>query len=118
MPEAVSRMARTMRIQWLVLPVVALGAAACTWIPLTDAGAAVSQATPAEVTGCRLVGNVSASTQDRVLIKRSRGKVAEELTVLARNEAATLGGDTVVPAGPIRDGRQDFDVYRCDAGDS
>ena len=85
----------------------------CTWVKLTDAGADVQQATAAEVTNCRLVGNVSATTQDRVLLERGRGKVAEELIVLARNEAASLGGDTIVPAGPMRDGHQDFNVYRC-----
>ena len=85
----------------------------CTWIELTHAGAAVAQGTPSDVTGCELLGDVTASTQDRVLLERGRGKVAEELIVLARNEAATLGGDTVVPRGPMVDGRQTFDVYRC-----
>ncbi|MEQ8858537.1 MAG: DUF4156 domain-containing protein [Pseudomonadales bacterium] len=93
-----------------------LGLNACTWIELTAAGAGVAQGTPGAVYGCELVGNVAASTQDRVLLKRGRGKVAEELIVMARNEAATLGGDTVVPAGPMVDGRQDFKVYRCGPG--
>ena len=88
-------------------------AAGCTWIKLTDAGAAVAQGSSAQVADCTLVGTVSSSTQDRVLLKRGRGKVAEELIVLARNEAATLGGDTIVPDGPMVDGRQDFRVYRC-----
>jgi hypothetical protein len=90
-----------------------LSGAGCTWIKLTDAGAGVTQATAEQVQGCRRVGHVTSSTQDRVLLKRGRGKVSEELIVLARNEAATLGGDTVVPAGAMKDGRQDFDVYRC-----
>jgi hypothetical protein len=94
-------------------PVVALILGGCTWIELTDAGAAVAQGTAGEVAGCELIGDVTATTQDRVVLKRGRGKVAEELIVLARNEAATLGGDTVVPRGPMEDGRQTFDVYRC-----
>jgi len=85
----------------------------CTWIKLTDAGAEVAQGSAAGVTDCELVGAVTASTQNRVVLERGRGKVAEELIVLARNEAATLGGDTIVPAGPMVDGRQDFEVYRC-----
>jgi hypothetical protein len=87
---------------------------ACTWVKLTDAGAGVEQATPNQIADCRLIGNVSATTQDRVVLQRGRGKVAEELIVLARNEAATLGGDTIVPAGPMGEGHQNFNVYRCD----
>lgn len=96
-----------------ILLVTLLTSAGCTWIKLTDAGAQVAQGEPGEVQHCELVGNVTSSTQNRVILQRGRGKVAEELIVLARNEAATLGGDTVVPKGPMVDGRQDFDVYRC-----
>lgn len=85
----------------------------CTWIKLTDAGAGVMQGTPDSVQDCQLVGNVTASTQDRVVMRRSMGKVSEELIVMARNEAPIVGGDTVVPSGPAVDGRQDFQVYRC-----
>lgn len=98
----------------IVLPAALL--AGCTWVKLTDAGAGVAQAAPDQITGCRLVGNVSATTRDRVVLQRGRGKVAEELIVLARNEAATLGGDTIVPAGPMAEGHQNFDVYRCNDG--
>ncbi len=99
----------------LTIPaILVLAAGGCTWIELTDAGAAVRQGTPTAVQDCRLVGTVTSTTQDRVLLKRGRAKVAEELIVLARNEAATLGGDVIVPAGPMRDGRQDFSVFRCE----
>jgi hypothetical protein len=96
-----------------LLPALLLVTAGCTWIDLTDAGADVTQGEPGEVAGCQQVGTVTSSTQNRVLLKRGRGKVAEELIVLARNEAATLGGDTIVPQGPMVEGRQDFNVYRC-----
>lgn len=91
---------------------VALGGG-CTWIQLTEAGAGVNQATASQITNCRQVGAVSSSTQDKVGVRRGRGKVAEELIVLARNEAAGIGGDTIVPVSPPLDGRQDFTVYRC-----
>lgn len=94
--------------------VILLAAGGCTWIKLTDAGAGVRQGTQSAVEDCQLVGNVTSTTQDRVLLRRGQAKVAEELIVLARNEAATLGGDVIVPAGPMRDGRQDFSVYRCE----
>jgi hypothetical protein len=93
--------------------IAALLLGGCTWVPLTDAGAGVNQATAAQVAHCRQVGTVSSSTQDKIGVQRSRGKVAEELVVLARNEAASIGGDTIVPVGTPDDGRQDFTVYRC-----
>jgi hypothetical protein len=88
-------------------------ASGCTWIPLTDAGAQVNQATAAQVANCRQIGSVSSNTPAKVGVQRGRGKVAEELVVLARNEAANIGGDTIVPAGPAVDGRQEFNVYQC-----
>ena len=33
--------------------------------------------------------------------------------VLARNEAVSFGGNVIVPATPIQDGAQDFNVFRC-----
>jgi hypothetical protein len=94
-----------------ILAAILLGG--CTWVPLTDAGAGVNQATADQVAQCRHVGAVSASTQDKIGVQRNRGKVGEELVVLARNEAASIGGDTIVVAGAPVEGRQDFNVYRC-----
>ena len=87
---------------------------ACTWVKLTDAGSEVKQATAAEVAGCTRVGSVTASTKDRVLIARGARKVQEELIVLGANEAATIGGNAMVPEAPPRDGNQAFTVYRCE----
>ena len=100
-----------MRISTLVCAVALLGG--CTWVKLTEAGAGVAQADAADVTGCRQVGTVSAQTRDKVLIKRGGPKVREELLVLARNKAADLGGDTIVPQGPPEGGSQDFRVFAC-----
>lgn len=90
------------------------GAGGCTWVELTESGTDVHPGTREDVAGCRLVGTVTANTIHRVLMKRDPDKVATELMVLARNEAAKLGGDSLVPAGPATDGRQDFSVYRCE----
>ena len=70
---------------------------------------------PAEaVAACEKLGTASARTTDRVgPIARSERKVHEELDTIGRNEAAALGGNTLVPLGPILDGRRSFEVYRC-----
>ena len=85
----------------------------CTWIKLTDAGAGVRQATETDVAGCERVGVASTKTTRRVLLKRSSGQVQEELISLARNQAATLGGNAIVPTTYDDDGTRDFIVYRC-----
>lgn len=103
-----------MRSRFL-LPCVVAVLAGCTWVKLTDAGAGVRTATAGEVEGCDRVGSVTATTRDRVLLKRSDTKVREELIVLASNEAGRLGGDAMVPQSPPRDGEQSYDVYRCGA---
>jgi hypothetical protein len=65
-------------------------------------------------TGCEKIGNVTAKTTDHVTIfARSERKVQQELESLARNEATELGGDAIVPIGTEKEGRQSFDVYRC-----
>ena len=85
----------------------------CTWIKLTEGGTTVRQASEADIVNCQKVGIVSAHTRNRVVVNRSDSKVREELLVLARNEAAGLGGDTIVAMGPHRQGEQDFTAYRC-----
>jgi hypothetical protein len=48
-----------------------------------------------------------------LIFARTQRKVHEELESLARNEAATMGGNAVAPTGEPAEGRQSFDVYRC-----
>ena len=86
----------------------------CTWVKLSDAGALVAQADTGAVSECTRVGIVTTQTKSTVVVERGQGKVQEELLVLARNEAATLGADTVVASGPPVAGSQDFEAYRCD----
>ncbi len=90
------------------------GVSACTWVALTEQGRNVRVVPADAVAACEKLGTASAHTTDRVgAIARSERKVHEELDVIGRNEAAVLGGNTLVPQGPIRDGRRSFEVYRC-----
>lgn len=95
----------------LVLGVTALSG--CVGVKLTAQGSQVRQATASEVGACTLVGKVSSNIPSKTLSRLSPGKVQEQLIVLARNEAPGLGGDTIVPAGPVQNGLQEFNVFRC-----
>ncbi len=98
----------------LILP---LALSACTWgIKLDDAARNVRTAWNGDVSGCKEQGKLSVSVMNRVgPVDRSDLKVRDELEVLARNEAAKMGADTVKPAGDPNEGSQDWLAYSCGA---
>jgi hypothetical protein len=88
---------------------------ACAWVELTPEGGKTRVLSAAEVTNCTRLGTTTATTRAVVAgIERAPERVQEELEDLARNSAAgDLKGDTVVPIGKPKDGKQVFEVYRC-----
>lgn len=89
-------------------------ASACTWVEPTSGGKSVTVAKPEHVATCQRLGQTNTTTKARVgFIVRNREKVATELATLARNDAAAMGGDTVVAQNAPMDGTQSFAIYRC-----
>ena len=88
---------------------------ACTWVKPTPEGQKVRVAQASEIGAwCERKGEVASILKSRIAgVERSPTKVAGELETLARNEAALMGGDTVVAESTIKDGRQLYGVYRC-----
>ena len=103
-----------------LLLVITLPLGACSWgIKLDSGGNNVRTAWNGNVAGCRNMGKVSVSVLDHVgPVDRSSLKVSDELEVMARNEAAELGADTIKPLGDPRDGEQDWGAYRCGPADA
>ena len=99
------------RLALLCTSCVLLGG--CSFVQLSDAGANVAQLGGGDVANCEEKGVVSSQTRDRVVINRSAAAVQEELTVLARNEAARLGANAIVPIGEPQEGAQRFRAYYC-----
>lgn len=100
----------------LSLLIIALAAvtSSCTWVKVSDKGSSIAVANAANVRGCENVREVTVSVTSKVgFVKRDNNKVATELANLARNEAVNFGGDTVVPSSAIDNGRQSFNVYKC-----
>lgn len=86
----------------------------CTWVDLKPQGEKVRVLSLQEVGRCKELGRVSTNTLDKVgFIARPKSAVQEEIYRLSRNNAASMGGDTIVPSGPLIDGEQPFKVYRC-----
>ena len=100
------------RIVW-VCALLLCAATACTWVKPTTGGAQVREATASEVAGCELIGTASGTTQAAVGLPRNKEVVRDEQVTLARNQAAVIGGDTIVASGQPQGGTQAFNVYRC-----
>ena len=94
---------------------LALALPACTWVKMEAGGAAVQVAHRGEdLGGCTRRGEVGVSVKDKVgLYRRNELKVRDELETMARNEAATLGADTVQALNEPSAGEQRFAAYAC-----
>lgn len=99
----------------LMLGAATLALAACSWgIRLDAGGQKVRTAWNGDVTGCTDKGRVTVSVLDHVgPVNRNDLKVRDELEVMARNEAASIGADTIKPLGDPRDGEQSFAAFHC-----
>jgi len=86
---------------------------ACSGIKLTNAGEKVRILDPGEVSSCRKLGKTNNAVTARVVVERPEDAIAKELRILARNSAAGMGGDTIVPLTVIENGQQTFEVYKC-----
>jgi len=103
-----------MKIRNLLVVAAVLGLMACSWVKLTPEGEKVRVLSEAQVSACKNLGKTTANVADKVAgLPRKEHIVRENLQVLARNAAAEMGGDTIVPSTPIQQGKQSFDVYRC-----
>jgi hypothetical protein len=86
----------------------------CNWVQLTTEGESVSLGNSSQVANCKYIGKTTVTTLDKLaVVERGGGKMQDELLTLARNEAGLMGGNTIMPASLIRDGKQDFTVYSC-----
>ena len=99
-----------------LLLALCLPLAACSWgIKLDSGGNKVRTAWNGDVAGCRDVGKVTVSVLDHVgPMDRNGIKVRDELEVMARNEAASLGADTIKPLGDPRDGEQGWAAFHIE----
>lgn len=99
-----------------MLPVLFAAALAggCALVDLTPAGAGVRLASPEAVATCTNLGRITADVIAKVgFLPRHPDAVQNNINVTARNAAADMGADTIVPASNVVDGKQTFDTYRC-----
>jgi hypothetical protein len=99
----------------LLLAIATTTLAACSWgIKLDSGGDKVRTAWNGDVSGCKDLGHITVSVLDHVgPVNRRDLKVRDELEVMARNEAAGMGADTIAPNGEPRDGEQNWNAFHC-----
>ena len=98
----------------IALLAAALLATACTWVSPTAAGRAVAVRDAVPDEACRRLGGVTATTRATLGgSPRGEEKIRTELDTLARNEAAGLGANLVVPASEIVSGRREYNAWLC-----
>ena len=63
---------------------------------------------------CRKISTANIYAVNKVLyIPRGDDAIQKDIFQLARKEAYSKGGDSVVPVSPVVDGHQQFYIYRC-----
>ncbi|WP_373020063.1 DUF4156 domain-containing protein [Thiomicrorhabdus sp.] len=103
-----------MFVRSVLLLIAAVSLTACSWVKVTEEGNQVVLRGYEEVTMCKKLGYTRSLVKDKIgFIERDAEKMTEELIILAKNEAAVMGGDTIVPRAPVKDGQMVFDIYRC-----
>jgi len=86
---------------------------ACSSLQLSEGGEKVRVLEPNEISSCKNLGRTNTSVTARVVVERPADTIARELEIVARNSAARMGGDTIVPLTVIEEGQQTFVVYKC-----
>ena len=87
---------------------------ACSWVKITESGKRVTLNYYEQVTNCQKLGYTRSVVLDKIgFFKRNARTMTEELVMLAQNEAALMGGNTIVARGPVKEGEMVFDVYWC-----
>lgn len=62
---------------------------------------------------CKFLGNTNVSIWSKATTFQSQEKAESQLDTLARNEAASMGGNAVTPTSEIVNGQRSYGVYNC-----
>jgi len=93
---------------------LALGGCASKLIGERVGADQVVVADPAQVASCKSLGKTTVSVLSALgPITRSAESVEDNLAQMARNEAVSKGGDTVVKGSSMKYGERVFEVFKC-----
>ncbi len=93
---------------------LALGGCASKLIGERVGADQVVVAEPGQVAGCKSLGKTTVSVLSNVgPITRSAEAVEDNLAQMARNEAVSKGGDTVVKGNSMDYGKRTYEIFKC-----
>ncbi|OZG72830.1 hypothetical protein BTA51_12690 [Hahella sp. CCB-MM4] len=97
------------------VPILAvLTVASCATVKPTPGSENVKLLTTEEASQCERLGTASAQVLDKVgFLPRGEAPMADELLVLAKNEAIKMGGNALATASEIIDGTREYIIYNC-----
>lgn len=104
-----------MKLATILMLIALLFSGACTWVPLEQGGKQIRVAPMSEsMSRCKFKGDITTAVTNRLVgVERNAIKVADELETLARNEAAGLGANVLLPKSEVIAGEQRFAAYLC-----
>lgn len=101
-------------IKLIALSATILTISGCSWVEVNPNASQVKLLTISDIQNCEKLGEIESTVLDKVgFIDRDKEAVVENLVDLARNEAVQMGGNALVPASKVKDGRMRFWLYQC-----
>ena len=80
---------------------------------LTLQGSTVNVGEESDLKQCRILGSTRLSLSPTRTKLMKKDNMKKQLTIEARNFAARIGGNMILPAGPLEEGKQSFKIYNC-----
>jgi len=103
-----------MKLKFCALSLAIICLPACTWVEPTRESSEVTLVKAFNVTACKKLATTTATVKHKIgPVTRGEDTVLEELVTLAKNRAASMGGDSIVAIEPVTDGSMSFDIYKC-----
>jgi len=97
----------------MALVMSAFALQACSFVELTPGANQIIFSN--HHTSCKKINEYHATVRTTtMLINRNAKAIAEELQILAQNEAYTKNANAIWPSSKIKDGQQSFDILHCE----
>ena len=85
----------------------------CASPELTLQGSKVNVGKESDLKQCQMLGSTLLSLSPNRVRWIKEEQMKKQLTVEARNFAARIGGNMILPAAPVEEGKQSFKIYNC-----
>ena len=92
---------------------VLLVVAGCASPELTLQGSKVDVGNESDLKRCQMLGSTRLSLAPTHVEWMGEDQMKRQLTIEARNFAAEIGGNMILPVDAIEEGKQSFKIYNC-----